>query len=121
MLDGEGYVFDDHRSSALAHRSDGGKHAGADLPQRRLLSRLVRERRRLLQLESFHLPSRRGTMAAAAACRLGNSSSPVYLTGRSGTVLSTASAMKASVPSEPTSTCWKISTGRSKSMNAFSE
>ncbi len=65
--------------------------------------------------------SRRGMMAAQAACRSGKIRRPVTFTGRSGTVFSTASAMKARVPSEPTSTFRKMSTGRSKSMNAFSE
>ena len=45
----------------------------------------------------------------------------MYFTGSSGTVVSTASAMKASVPSAPINKCWKISTARSKSRNAFRE
>ena len=57
--------------------------------------------------------SRSGTMAAQAACRSGNSRKPVTFTGRSGTVRSTAWAMKARVPSEPTSRLRKMSTGRS--------
>ena len=44
-------------------------------------------------------------MESAAAYRSGNKSRPVYFTGRSGTVFSTASAMNASVPSDPISTC----------------
>ena len=55
--------------------------------------------------------SRKGAMASHAACRSGNRSRPVYLTGRSGTVSSTASAINASVPSEPISRWLKISTG----------
>ena len=65
--------------------------------------------------------SRIGTIAPQASWIVGNSSNPVYFTGRSGTVRSTASAMNASVPSAPTSRCAKTSTGRSKSISAFSE
>ena len=60
-------------------------------------------------------------MASQASRTVGNSSRPVYFTGRSGTVRSTASAMKASVPSEPMTRCARMSTGRSKSMKALSE
>ena len=60
-------------------------------------------------------------MAAQAAWMSRKNSSPVDLRGRSGTVSSTASAMKASVPSEPIRRWAKMSTGRSKSRNAFSE
>jgi hypothetical protein len=62
-----------------------------------------------------------GAIDRHAAAMSGKSSSPVYLTGRSGTVRSTASAMKASVPSEPMSRWLKIWIGRSKSRNALSE
>ena len=65
--------------------------------------------------------SRSGTIAAQAACIVGKRRRPVYLTGRSGTVERTASAMKASVPSDPTRRFRKISTGVSKSRKALSE
>ena len=63
----------------------------------------------------------KGAMALQAACRSGKNSSPVTFTGRSGTVRSTASAMKASVPSEPTRRLRKIASGVAKSRKAFSE
>ena len=64
---------------------------------------------------------RKGTMESAAAYKSEYNKSPVYLTGKSGTVFNTASAMKAKVPSAPISTCWKMSTAVSKSRKAFSE
>ena len=54
---------------------------------------------------AFAPACRSGTIEAAAAYKSEYSSSPVYFTGRSGTVFRTASAMKARVPSEPISTC----------------
>ena len=52
-------------------------------------------------------------MAAQASWMSPKKSSPVDLWGSTGTVSSTASAMKASVPSEPTRRWAKRSTGRS--------
>ncbi len=51
MLNGEGYVFDDDRGAALTDRADGGKHSGANLPERGLRRRRVSKLRRLKQLE----------------------------------------------------------------------
>jgi len=65
--------------------------------------------------------SRKGMMAVQAARMSGNSRKPVTFTGRSGTVRSTASEMKARVPSEPTSRFRKMSTGRWKSRKALRE
>ena len=57
---------------------------------------------------------------AEAASMLGKNSSPVRTWRPCGTVSNTASEMKPSVPSEPTSRRRKISTGSSASRNAHS-
>ncbi len=52
VLDGEGDVFDDDRGAAVADRADGGKHSGANLPERGLGRRGVSELRGLKQFEA---------------------------------------------------------------------
>ena len=80
-----------------------------------------RNEARSISSKAFASAPLRGAIAAQAVWTLGKRSRPVYLTGRSGTVLSTASAMKANVPSDPIRMFRMISTGRSKSRKALRE
>ena len=65
--------------------------------------------------------ARSGSIASHARGTSSKTSSPVDFAGRSGTVRNTASAMKASVPSEPTIRCQRIDSGVPWSRNALIE